>query len=152
MAPADRSHDAANATERRRLQALVARLGDDALRRPLAGGWTVAGVLAHLAFWDQRIVVLIETWRQQGLTAVPRRLDHADVDWINDAAKPMLLALPSRRAADLAVAIAEAADRAVESLPDAFVAANTAAGAPINLLRAEHRRDHLPELEQVLGS
>ena len=31
-----------------------------ALGRAMPAGWTVAGVLAHLAFWDQRIVVLCE--------------------------------------------------------------------------------------------
>ncbi len=147
----DRSHETANGVERRRLQALVARLDDEALRRPLTAGWTVAGILGHLAFWDQRIVVLLERWRQEGAAAVPRRLDHADVDWINDAAKPMLLAVPPRRAAEVVVAIAEAADRAVEALPDAFVAANAAAGSPVNLLRAEHRREHLHEIERAPG-
>ena len=149
---ADRSHDVQNAVERRRLQALVARLSDEGLSRPLGAGWTVAGILAHLAFWDQRIVVLVEGWRHGGAAAVPAPLDHAGVDWINDAAKPMLLALPPRRAAELAVAIAEAADRTVETLHDDLLARNAAAGNPVNLLRAEHRREHLDEIEQALRS
>ena len=28
----------------------------------MQAGWTVAGVLAHLAFWDQRVVVLVDRW------------------------------------------------------------------------------------------
>lgn len=147
----DRPYVAPNNAERRRLEALVARLGEADLRRPLGAGWTIAGVLAHLAFWDQRIVVLVDGWRRDGPAAVPAPLDHAGVDWINDAAKPMLLALPPREAARLATAIAAAADAAVERLPDAFVAANTAAGNPVNLLRAEHRREHLEEIERALA-
>ena len=82
---------------------------------------------------------------------VPRTLDHADVDWINDSVKPMLLAVPPRRAAELALSIAEAVDRAVAALPDEYVALNASAGSPINLLRAEHRREHLDEIERALA-
>ena len=147
----DRPYVASNNIERRRLEALVARLGEAELRRPLSAGWTIAGVLAHLAFWDQRIVVLVEGWRRDGPAAMPAPLDHAGVDWVNDAAKPMMLALPPREAARLATAIAAAADAAVEGLPEAFVAANAAAGNPVNLLRAEHRREHLDEIERALA-
>ena len=147
----DRLYVAPNNAERKRLEVLAARLSEADLRRPLGAGWTVAGVLAHLAFWDQRIVVLLERWRRDGPAAVPPPLDHASVDWVNDAAKPMLLALAPREAARLATAIAAAADAAVEGLPDAFVAANAAAGSPVNLLRAEHRREHLDEIERALA-
>jgi len=30
----------------------------------MPAGWTVAGVLAHLVFWDQRIVVLSDLLRR----------------------------------------------------------------------------------------
>ena len=65
--PVDRSILADNDAERARLRALVGRLGDTDLARPLDAGWTVAGVLAHLAFWDQRIIVLLDEW-EPGLT------------------------------------------------------------------------------------
>jgi hypothetical protein len=113
-------------------------------------GWTVAGVLGHVAFWDQRIVTLIEAWETNGPAAVPPTLDGRDVDWVNDAAKPMLLAVPPRKAAELAVAIAEAVDRKVEALSDDQIARNAAAGHPLNLDRAEHRREHLDEIERAL--
>jgi len=68
----------------------------------------------------------------------------------NEAAKPTQLALPPRRAATLAVETARAIDHAVATLPDELLAKNAAAGSPIMLLRAEHRREHLDEIEQVL--
>ena len=145
---ADRSYVAENDRERRRLEALVGKLDDAALSRTIPAGWTVAGVLAHLAFWDQRIVVLVELLRR-GAT-VPTE-NPIDVDWINDAAKPTQLALPPRRAATLAVEAARAADHAVATLSDELIARNAAAGGPINLLRAAHRREHLDEIEQVLA-
>ena len=50
----DRSYIARNDTERTRLRALVARLSDTDLARPMPAGWTVAGVLAHLAHVNSR--------------------------------------------------------------------------------------------------
>ncbi len=144
----DRSHEKANDTERARLEALVGRLSDADLQRPLPGGWTVAGVLAHLAFWDQRAYLLLDRWQREGVT--PPADDGANVDWINDAAKPMFLALSPRRAAELAVAIAETADRKVAALPNDLVSRNAALGTPVTLARANHRREHLDEIEKAL--
>jgi hypothetical protein len=144
---ADRSYVAENDRERRRLEGLVGRLDDAALGRPMPAGWTVAGVLAHLAFWDQRIVLLLELLRR----GAPIPLENeSDVDWVNDSAKPLQLALPPRTAATLAVETARAADAAVAALSDELIARNAAAGGPITLLRATHRREHLDEIEQAL--
>jgi DinB superfamily len=145
---AERSYITENDRERRRLEALVGKLDDAGLSRPMPAGWTVAGVLAHLAFWDQRIVVLSELLKRG---ATPPKESSNDVDWINDAAKPTQLALPPRRAATLAVDTARAADQAIATLSDDLIAKNAAAGSPIKLLRAEHRREHLDEIEQVLA-
>lgn len=145
-----RDHDAENAQTRERLRALVARLGDGELARPMPGGWTVAAVLAHLAFWDQRVLSLLEEWERRGASEPPRHLDEAAVDWINDAKKPLCLALTPRRAAELAVSIAAAVDGKVAALSDQLVAANAAAGNPVNLRRAQHRREHLDEIEAAL--
>jgi hypothetical protein len=148
MMTADRSYIAENDRERRRLEAVVEKLDDAALSRTMPASWTVAGVLAHLAFWDQRVLVLIELLKR-GATAPTE--DPIDVDWINDAAKPTQLALPPRRAATLAVETARATDHAVATLSDDLLAKNAAAGGPIYLLRARHRRVHLDEIEQALA-
>jgi Mycothiol maleylpyruvate isomerase N-terminal domain len=60
--PVDRSYVAENDAQRERLRALVRRLSDRDLAGPMGAGWTVAGVLAHVAFWDQRILVLLDAW------------------------------------------------------------------------------------------
>jgi hypothetical protein len=146
--PLDRSHVPENSTERQRLRALVDRLSDEQLGRPLPDGWTVAAVLAHLAFWDQHALVALEQWDKG---APPRRLDPADTDWVNDAAKVICLALPPRTAARLAVSTAEAIDKRVEALRDDRVIANAAAGNLVNLHRSEHRREHLDQIERALG-
>ena len=143
----DRGYVAKNDTERARLKALVARASDADLAKPMSAGWTVAGVLGHLAFGDQRILILLEGW-ERGV-APPLEQSH-DVDWINDAGKPLLLALPPRKAAEVALAIAEAVDRKVAALSDDLITRNVAAGSPLNLVRAEHRKEHLDEIERYL--
>src|SRR5262245_35867060 len=148
----DHSYIAQNDSERRRLQALVGRLTDQQLGRPLSGGWTVATVLGHAAFWDQRILALLGEWKAAGVASPPPSLGAGHVDWINDSVKPFLLALPPRKCAELAVSIADQVDRAVAELPEEFRAANARAGSPLNLLRAEHRREHLDEIEAALTS
>ena len=148
--PVDRSYVAQNAAQRDRLKAFVGRATDRELETPLPAGWTVAAVLAHLAFWDQRIVVLVDKWEGAGAAAVPRTLRDDDVDWINDAGKPHCLALPPRAAAQLAVTVAEATDGKVAALREEFRAANVAAGSPINVLRATHRKEHLDEIARAL--
>ena len=139
----------ANDAERARLKAFVTKASDAVLSRPLTGGWTAAGVLGHLAFWDQRVVELVEKWERDGAT--PRAYQEADIDWINDAAKPFLMAVPPRKAAELALAIAETTDRKVAALSDRLLEQLQAAGNPISVNRAEHRREHLPELEALLS-
>jgi hypothetical protein len=149
--PVDRSYVSTNDATRARLRALVGRLSDADLARPMPAGWTVASVLAHLAFWDQRVLALIETAEKAGLAGVPRLENVADVHWMNDATKPLFLALAPRRAAEVTLAIAEATDSKVAALPDAFVAKNAEVGGPINFDRANHRVEHLDEIEAALG-
>ena len=145
----DRSYIARNNASRQRLESLVARCTDGQLAQAMPAGWTVASVLAHVAFWDHRIEVLFERWRSTG--TAPAVEDAASVDWINDATKPLFLALSPRQAADLTVRAAGVVDRLVETLSDEMVTQNVRAGGPLNLFRAEHRDEHLDEIERVLG-
>jgi hypothetical protein len=139
----DRSQDT---PERQRLEALVGRLSDAELMTPLPDGWTVASVLAHLAFWDQRAAVLMERW--QDSSPGP---SEADVEAVNNASKPQWLALQPRVAATLAVEAARAADAAMDAASPRLIEQIIAAGPPIAISRAEHRREHLEEIEAVLG-
>jgi hypothetical protein len=145
----DKSYIAENNAERERLRALVERLSDEELSRPMAAGWTIAGTLAHMAFWDARAIVLMDKWA--GGTA-PSTDDHEppNIDWVNDASKRLCLALPPRTAAQLALQLAEETDRRVEALPDDLLAQLIAIGPPFNLSRANHRREHLDEIEAAL--
>lgn len=147
----DRRHEAENDSERERLHTLVTRLSDEELARTMPGGWTVAGVLAHVAFWDARALYWLDEWDGGVEPSPPRFETREDVEWINNAAKPLCLALPPREAAQLALRLAEDTDGRLKALSDAFLERVVAAGSPFNLSRAEHRREHLDGIERALS-
>ena len=144
---ADRSYVAKNGAARQRLEKFVASCSDTDLAHPMPAGWTVAAVLVHLAFWDNRIQLLLDRWPTEN---VPPPALSEDVDWINDAAKPMQLALSPRRAAELTVASAQTVDRTLQGLSDDMLSRIIQSNAPLNLDRAEHRNQHLDEIEAAL--
>jgi len=146
---ADRSYVDTNRLALDRLRALVERASDQDLSRPMDDGWTVASVLGHMAFWDLRIVTALERWGPDGSGPFPTYHDDA-VDWINDAAKPIITALEPRAAARVAIRAAESADGAVAAMSDELLEKNAAAGGYINTDRADHRGEHLDEIEKLL--
>ena len=147
----DRTYVAENDAERDRLHSLATRLSDEQLGRPMPAGWTVAAVLAHLAFWDARAVFWLDRWERGVEPASPDYETREDVEWINDSAKPLCLALPPRDAAQLALRLAEEADRKVAALSDDLLAKIQATGCPFNLSRADHRKEHLDDVERALS-
>lgn len=134
-----------NAAERERLRALVAGMADRELSLTLPNGWTIAAALAHLAFWDQRSLVLLRRWRTRPIAASP-----VDVHVTNDTLLPFFQALPPRRAAELAVAAAEAIDLELVEVPAETIAAIEALGDKFRLYRSIHRRMHLDTIESLL--
>lgn len=142
---ADASLHAENTRQRERLRALVGRLSDADLARSLGHAWTVADALVHLAFWDLRAVVLMDRYERDGVTPSP-----ADVNAVNDTVAQLGRAIPPRAAARLCLDAAEAADRRVERLSPAMIAAVTAAGDTFLPGRHIHRAEHLDEIERAL--
>jgi hypothetical protein len=135
-----------NAAEHERLAELAAGLTEQELSRTLDSGWTVAGILAHLAFWDARAILLIEKWKREGVGPSP-----ADIDIINDSAKALCLAVAPRRSAELAVEKSLEINRAVENLSPDMAERIRKTGTAVHLTRFEHKRVHLDEIGRVLG-
>ncbi len=136
-----------NARERERLRSLVGRLTDAQLALPMENGWTIAVALAHLAFWDQRSLVLMRKWKLSGVARSP-----IDINVTNDSLLPLWSALPPRAAANLAIASADAIDRELEEAPPDLVAALEALGEKFRLYRSEHRKLHLDKIEEFLSA
>jgi hypothetical protein len=142
----DRSYISENKLSRERLGKLVNGIKDEELSLILyAEGWTIAAALAHLAFWDQRRLLLVRRWKQKGITPSP-----IDEDLINDTLVPFFLALPPRQAAGLSLSIAQELDRELEELPAGLVEEINKMGDLHALNRGIHRKMHLDDIEKRL--
>jgi len=141
----DRPFVEENAKARARLVALVAGLKDEELSLPLGDDWTIAVALAHLAFWDQRSLVLMRKWKQSGVALSP-----IDIDVTNDSLLPLWRAIPPRAAADLAVSSAEAIDRELQEASSDLIEAIESLGEKFRLYRSMHRKLHLDEIDTAL--
>ena len=145
----DRSYIERNAQELERMRALVARLGEANLTRPVNEFWTAAGVLGHIAFWDARILSLADKI-ERGERFSSSDTEPEDVDWINDASRPLIHAVETAELAQLSLRIAEETDLRVASLPpERMYPADE--DSPIYAFRSDHRGEHLDEVEAALG-
>ncbi len=136
---------AENTRQRARLHDLVSRLSDEDLVRPVYDEWTVAGLLGHIAFWDSRALVLLKKWKKTGVNPSPR-----DVDALNDAMLPLLLSIPPRKAAELALKTAEAVDKEIEELSADFISEIESKADNFGFDRGRHRKNHIADIEAAL--
>jgi len=135
-----------NDASRQRLETFINSLTDDDFTRTNAHGWTVAALLGHLAFWDQRLLVLLRRWQEHGVDESP-----VDPDMINDSLRPLCLALEPRAAADLCLASVKDVDAALAAVsPELFEAIQTSPNH-FRFNRSLHRDDHLGEIARILG-
>jgi hypothetical protein len=144
----DRAYVEENTRERERLRALIGRVSDDELLLPVNPHWTVAGVLGHIAFWDGRVLALADKL-ERGEPFTASDAEPEDVDWINDASRPLIHAVAPRELAELSLGVAEETDARVATLPlDRLWP--TDPDSPLYAVRASHRGEHLDEVEASL--
>ena len=152
--PADRSFVERNAASRRRLASIVERLRDSDLALPTEeGGWSVAQVLGHLAFWDRSMAI---RWRlamtsEAGISSGPVGIPGEMTDAINLPLAELLDAWTVRVGLDVgaqALAAAESIDGLIEeieeSVPDFQVRA-----MPNSVCRWIHREAHLDQIARA---
>jgi hypothetical protein len=147
---ADRAYIAENAREFERMRRLVDGLDEATLGSPVNEYWSVAGVLGHIAFWDARMLALMDKL-ERGVPFSPDDKDPEDVDWINDASRPLIHAIPPLEAARLSLEIAEETDARVATLPLDRLSPRDP-DSPLYEVRAGHRGEHLDEIEAALRS
>ena len=137
---------ARNRASRERLAGVIQRLGDRVIA--MDGGWTASALLAHMAFWDRLATVRLEKYLRDGeapVTAPP-----ALTDLTNGAGMREWTDTPPAVAAMQARDAAEAMDRLVESLSAEKLAALKALDRPQLYDRADHRKQHLDQIERAL--
>ncbi len=142
--PLDRSFAERNRASTERIRALAARLGDAELARPVGEHWTVAIALAHLAFWDRRVMYVLDKTRESGQVFIP------EIDiFVNDLSLPLWAAIPPREAARIAIEQAEMLDRQLEQFPPDLLELVYAENKRW-VERALHRGEHLSEVDAAL--
>ena len=134
-----------NRTATNRMRALVDQVSDQALQQPVGEHWTVAITLAHLAFWDRRVLLGLDAVEREGKLNIPA----IDLS-VNDLALPFWAAIPPRVAANLAVATAAALDERLEHFPPALLDELYSHNQRW-VERALHRNAHLDEVDTALN-
>jgi hypothetical protein len=140
----DRSFVERNRASTNRIRELVARLTDEQMKQPVGEHWTVSIALAHLAFWDRRVMYVLD------MTARDGKLFIAEIDiFVNDLSLPLWAAIPGRAAAQIAIETAETLDQRLESFPPALLKEINAYNERW-VVRALHRNEHLDEVDAAL--
>ena len=142
----DRSFIDLNRASTGRIRALIARLTDEEMQHPVGEHWTVSIALAHLAFWDRRVMYVLDMTERAGKLFIPT------IDIIvNDVLLPLWAAIPPREAARLAIETAEALDKRLEDFPPALLE-EIYAYSTRWVVRAVHRGEHLDDVDAALRS
>ena len=113
----------------------------------LPNGWTVAGALGHVAFWDRQRLCLMRRWAA-GLEATGAY----DGEVFNAASQPLLEMIPPERLAAKALETAEEIDAFLLEVPTSVVDAALAGPDAPNLDRGSHREGHLDIIEKALAA
>ena len=140
----DLTYKEQNRASTERIRALVARLSDEEMQTKVGEHWTVSIALAHLAWWDRRVMYALDMTERDG------KLFILEINIVvNDLSLPLWAAIPPREAARIAIESAEMLDKRLEEY------------SPVLLeeiynynkrwvVRALHRNEHLDEVDAAL--
>lgn len=140
------SYVSANDLERVRLFGLLGRLTDEDLARRLPSGLAVAAVLIHLAFWDQYASSVLQEWKASGFSS-----SRTHFEALNSAILFLASSIPDRAAVDMARSAASDVDREAEGVSPELAQVIVENGKLRTLERAQHRRDHVDQIEELLA-
>jgi len=139
-------HIKRNRASRDHLAEVIARMGKVSLDLP--GGWTSAGLLAHLAFWDGFGAARLEKFVRD---REPMEFGSDTLtEFMNGAGMAQWTATPLASAAGLATKAAAAIDLLIEGLPSDALEQIRSMKRPRLLDRSLHRKEHLDEIERAL--
>jgi len=140
----DLSYIEQNRASTQRIRTLAERLSDQELLIRVGEHWTVAIAMAHLAFWDRRVIQIIEISKREGKLFAPQ----IDVS-VNDLSLPLWAAIPPREAVRLAIETSDALDKQLETLPAVLLEEIFTVNKRW-VLRNLHRGEHLDEVDAAL--
>jgi hypothetical protein len=144
--PLDPSYNDLNRASTERIKKLAASLTDEEMQTRVGEHWTVAIALAHLAWWDRRVMYVLDRSAQDGKLFIP------EIDiFVNDLSLPLWAAIPPREAARIAIETSADLDARLEiyspNLLEEIYNYNKRW-----VVRALHRNEHLDEVDAALKS
>ena len=144
--PLDPSFNDLNRASTERIKKLAASLTDEEMQTRVGEHWTVAIALAHLAWWDRRVMYVLDRTAQDGKLFIP------EIDiFVNDLSLPLWAAIPPREAARIAIETSADLDVRLEiyspNLLEEIYNYNKRW-----VVRALHRNEHLDEVDAALKS
>ena len=142
----DRSFIEQNRASTERIRALAARLTDEEMQQKVGEHWTVAIALAHLAWWDRRVMYVLDMTEKDGKLFIP------EIDiFVNDLSLPLWAAIPPRAAARIAIETSETLDNQLEEYSPELLEEIYNYNKRW-VIRALHRDEHLDDVDNALKS
>ena len=142
--PIDPSYKGLNRASKERIRALAERLTDEEMQTKVGEHWTVGIVFAHLAWWDRRIMYVLDMTKKDGKLFIP------EIDiFVNDLSLPLWAAVPPRDAARIAIETSETLDKRLEEYSPALLEEIYNYNKRW-VIRALHRNEHLDEADAAL--
>jgi len=140
----DRSFIELNRASTERIRALAARLTDEEMQTKVGEHWTVGIVFAHLAWWDRRVMYVLDMTEKDGKLFIP------EIDiFVNDLSLPLWAAIPPRAAAQIAIETSEMLDKRLEDYSPELLEEIYNYNERW-VIRALHRGEHLDEADAAL--
>jgi len=140
----DRSFIELNRISRERMRAIAERCSDEEMLTKVGEHWTVAIVYAHIAWWDRRVMYVLDMTERNGELFIP------EIDiFVNDLSLPLWAAVPAREAVRIAMENAKAVDKRLEEYPETYLEEIFMYNKRW-VIRALHRNEHLDEAETAL--
>ncbi|HNE68467.1 MAG TPA: hypothetical protein PLE39_08805 [Anaerolineales bacterium] len=140
----DPNYTQLNRASTERIKQLAASLNDEEMQTRVGEHWTVAIALAHLAWWDRRVMYVLDMTVKNGKLFVP------EIDIIvNDLSLPLWAAIPPREAARIAIESSADLDARLEVFPQDLLEEIYNYNKRW-VVRALHRNEHLNEVDAAL--
>jgi hypothetical protein len=140
----DPSYKELNRASTERIKKLVASLTDEQMQTRVGEHWTVAIALAHLAWWDRRVMYVLDMTAKDHDVFIP----NIDI-FVNDISLPLWAAIPPREAARIAIETSEDLDKRLEVYPQDLLEKIYDTNKRW-VVRALHRNEHLDEVDAAL--
>jgi hypothetical protein len=140
----DQSYIELNRVSRERMRVLAVNLTDKEMLTKVGEHWTVGIVYAHIAWWDRRVMYVLDMSEKDGKPFIPK----IDIV-VNDLSLPLWAVVPPRDAVRIAMETAETLDKRLEEYSLALLE-EIYNYSKRWVIRALHRNEHLDEADVAL--